>query len=60
MSPGRCFVSSLGEMMSNTIGASGINPPSAGVEGGVGGAPGVPEDAAPLQKRQAGHNECHK
>ena len=40
-SPGRCFVSSLGEIMSKMMGASGMKPPSAGVDGGVGGATGV-------------------
>ena len=45
MSPGMCLVSSLGDIISKTMGASGTNPPSAGVEGGVGGCIGVASDA---------------
>ena len=40
-----CLVSSLGDIISKTMGASGTNPPSAGVEGGVGGCTGVASDA---------------
>ena len=46
MSPETCLVSSLGEIISKEMGASGMKAPSAGVEGGVGGATGV-ELAAP-------------
>lgn len=49
--PGNGLYSSLGDIMSNWMGASGMKPPSAGVEGGVGG-PGTDRPLDSLPKRK--------